>query len=73
MLLDGKRPDLIKSGSGATNTLEARATGTHFVCSINGVKVGEVDDSTDASGDIGLAGSDDGSDVVYTNFSLTVL
>jgi hypothetical protein len=73
ILLSGRRPDLIKSGSGATNTLEVRATGTHFVCTINGVKVGEVDDSTYASGAIGLGASPDGADVVYTNFSLTVL
>lgn len=40
----------IRQGLSVTNTLDVRAVGAHFDFYINGVKVGEVDDSTYPSG-----------------------
>jgi hypothetical protein len=62
----------IARGLGVTNTLRVRARGSRFACFVNGVEVGQVDDTTFTSGKTGLVG-DDGIEVVFTNFALTRL
>lgn len=59
----------LRRGLGATNTLEVRATGTHFAFFINGTQVGEADDSTYASGTPGLINI--GGETVFSDFYLS--
>jgi hypothetical protein len=61
----------IHTGLNATNTLEMRMQGAHFDFLINGMPVGQADDSTFAAGATGLGGGD-GIEVVYTNFKITL-
>ena len=60
----------INKGLFHSNTLQVRATGSHFEFFVNNVKVGQANDSSYAQGTIGL-GSNDQLEVVYTNFILT--
>jgi hypothetical protein len=60
----------INKGRFHSNTLQIRATGSHFEFFVNNVKVGQATDSSYAQGTIGL-GSNDQLEVVYTNFILT--
>ncbi len=62
----------IQTGSGATNQLRVLAVGSHFVFYVNGQQVGTADDSTFASGEVGLATYDQNgvSDAVFTNLTI---
>jgi hypothetical protein len=60
----------INKGRFHSNTLQVRATGSHFEFFVNNVKVGQVNDSSYPQGVVGL-GSNDQLEVVYTNFILT--
>jgi len=60
----------INKGLFHSNTLQVRATGSHFEFFVNTVKVGQVTDATYAAGAVGLGGNDQ-LEVVYTNFILT--
>lgn len=62
----------IKTGIGASNTLEVRASGTHFQFFINSTPVGEADDSTYSSGKVGVDGGGSGLETVFTNFTVAV-
>ena len=59
----------IHNGIHQVNTLEVKMKGTHFDFFINGAKVGEINDSHYATGQIGLSG-EDGVEVVYTDLSI---
>jgi hypothetical protein len=59
----------IHSGLHVVNTLEVKMKGSHFDFFINGAKVGEINDSHYATGQIGLSG-EDGVEVVYTDLSI---
>jgi hypothetical protein len=60
----------IRPGLNAQNTLEVKATGTHFTFFVNGTQVGEADDASLAkAGELGVAGHD-GIEVVFTAFTL---
>lgn len=60
----------IKKGLNASNVLEVRMRGAHFDLYANGAKVGQADDTTFATGIVGVSGTV-GADVVYTNFKVT--
>ena len=64
--LGGTSDNSIKTGLNATNELEVIAIGSHFDFYVNGTKVGSADDTTFASGEIGLSGAD-GDEVVFSN------
>jgi hypothetical protein len=59
----------LHSGLHEVNTLEVKMKGSHFDFFINGAKVGEINDSHYATGQIGLSG-EDGVEVVYTDLSI---
>jgi hypothetical protein len=59
----------VHNGIHKVNTLEVKMKGTHFDFFINGTKVGEINDSHYATGQIGLSG-EDGVEVVYTDLSI---
>jgi hypothetical protein len=70
-VLDDVKPNAaIKTGLNVTNHLEVRATGSHFDFFVNGVKVGQHDDSSYPSGIPGLSGAKN-AEMVYTNFKVT--
>ena len=60
----------IRTGVGATNTVEVRAVGSQFTLLVNGTQVGHADDTSLASGDVWLdtGGS---AECVYTYFVAT--
>jgi hypothetical protein len=60
----------IKGGLNSVNVLSVHAAGSHFDFYVNGTKVGQADDSTFASGRVGLAGGTN-IQVVYNNFKVT--
>ncbi|HEX6818174.1 MAG TPA: hypothetical protein VF120_07355 [Ktedonobacterales bacterium] len=62
----------IKTGLGATNTLEVRAQGGNFYFFVNGTSVGQASDNSYASGLPGLTGNS-GSTIEYANFKLSKL
>jgi hypothetical protein len=64
--------DVIKTDTGASNTLDVQMKGGHFTFSINGVQVGEADDAEFTTGQVGLTGYT-GLQVVYTDFTITPL
>ncbi|MGO8946222.1 MAG: hypothetical protein ACLQUY_00880 [Ktedonobacterales bacterium] len=68
-LIDPTLDNAVRAGLDQANTLEVKMKGTHFQFSINGIKVGEIDDSHYAAGQIGLSG-EDGVAVVYTDLSI---
>jgi hypothetical protein len=59
----------LHSGLHEVNKLEVKMKGSHFDFFINGAKVGEINDSHYATGQIGLSG-EDGVEVVYTDLSI---
>lgn len=62
----------IKPGIGAENSLLARVHGTHFQFFVNGVALGQLNDSTFSSGEIGLVGpSSSAADAAWNNFQIT--
>ncbi len=62
----------ITAGLGASNTLTVTAQGGHFIFSVNGVVVGQANDSAISSGTIALAVPADHLTVVYNNFVVSV-
>jgi hypothetical protein len=60
---------VIVGGWNTVNTLRVRAMGSHFDFFVNGTKVGQADDATFSSGEVGLTGGD-GIEVVFTNFKV---
>lgn len=69
-LIEYTHNDVIQGGLNTPNTLEVHAKGSHFDFFVNGTKVGEADDSTYASGGIGLA-SGANVEAVFTNLVIT--
>ena len=63
----------IKGGLNVVNTLQVQAKGSHFKFFVNGVMVGEADDSTYATGYTGLSGGGGGIEDAYNNFLVTSL
>jgi serine/threonine protein kinase len=63
----------LKQGLNATNTLKVRITGHHFVFFINGAQVGQADDSSIASGRVGIINTVGRLAVVYNNFTIATL
>lgn len=63
----------IKPGLNATNTLLVQAKGAHFVFFVNGTQVGQADDSTFASGEIGLLATGAETEVAFNNIKITKL
>lgn len=62
----------LKPGLSVVNTLLVRAHGAHFQFFANGVELGQLDDPTYASGEIGLRGASPGpADVAWSNFQMT--
>lgn len=68
-LIDFSSAASIHAGLNVVNTLEVRAKGAHFDFWINGAKVGQFDDSTYASGLVGLACSDN-TECVFSNLTI---
>lgn len=62
----------IKPGVGADNLLLMRAHGAHLQFFANGVALGQLNDSTFSSGEIGLLGPQPGpADIAWNNFQIT--
>jgi hypothetical protein len=62
----------IKPGIGADNLLLVRAHGAHFQFFVNGVALGQLDDTAFSSGEIGLLGPQPGpADIAWNNFQIT--
>jgi hypothetical protein len=59
----------IKTGLNASNTLRVDMNGSHFDNYVNGTKVGQDDDSSIASGQVGLY-DEAGNEVVFTNLTV---
>lgn len=64
-----QRNTAVRTGSGATNTLETLVSGTHFTFFVNGVKVGEADDSSVGNGRVGLY-AEQGVEATFTNLMI---
>lgn len=62
----------IAHGLNATNTLQVVAKGSHFTFYVNGVQVGSFNDTTFASGEVGLD-SGKGIEVVYRNLKISAV
>lgn len=62
----------INTGANASNTITVRAKGAHFIFYINGVKVGQADNSQFGSGRIGLITTYHDLYVVYNDFVVEV-
>jgi hypothetical protein len=69
-LVDFTASAAITGGLNATNTLDVRAVGSHFDFSVNGTKVGEIDDASYAAGRVDL-GAATGVEVLYTGLKIT--
>lgn len=61
----------IKPGIGVVNTVLVRAHGAHLQFFVNGVELGQLTDSTFASGAIGLRGPSVAADTAWNNFQIT--
>jgi len=61
----------IHHGANEVNTLKVRAIGTHFTFFVNGIQVGEADDSTFSDGRCGVDGGGS-SEIVFTNFEIAL-
>lgn len=72
MLHDFTDSAAIARGLNATNTLQVVAKGSHFTFYANGVQVGSFNDTTFASGEVGLHGGE-GIEVVYRNLKISAL
>lgn len=68
-LVDYTASAAIHGGLNTSNTLEVRAKGTHFDFFANGTKIGQVDDTTYASGLVGLSGAENG-ECVFANLTI---
>ena len=64
-----ERNTAVQAGSGATNALEVLVVGTHFTFFVNGVKVGEADDSSVGNGRVGLY-AEQGIEASFTNLEI---
>jgi hypothetical protein len=60
----------IHQGLASANTLEVRATGSHFEFAVNGTQVGSADDTTFTSGICGLF-ADQGIETSFTSFQVS--
>jgi hypothetical protein len=69
-LVDYTPNSAIHGGLNTTNTMSVTAKGSHFDFFVNGTKVGQTDDTSYTSGELGIAGSD-GAECVFTNFLVT--
>jgi hypothetical protein len=71
---DFQSSSAIKTGDGATNDLRVLVVGSHFTFFVNGQQVGALDDSTYTTGRSGVVNDDTdaNSEVVFTNFSVSV-
>jgi hypothetical protein len=81
-VVNGQHTDLIPyvhttaihTGLNVSNTITVRAVGSHFVFIINGVQVGQSDDSTLAKGLCGVEGNSHGQvEILVTRFTLDLL
>jgi hypothetical protein len=64
-----ERDTAVQVGLGATNALEVWVVGTHFTFFVNGVKVGEADDSSVGNGRVGLY-AEQGVEASFTNLMI---
>ena len=62
----------IHRGLNATNMLEVVANGAHFMFYVNGVVVGQANDTAHPSGEVGIDG-DYNAEVVFSNFKVVEL
>lgn len=69
-LADFATNSAVHTGLNATNTLEVKAVNSHFEFDVNGQMVDQVDDSTFASGLVGL-GVLDSVTAIYSNLTIT--
>jgi hypothetical protein len=70
-IIDSTPSTAIKPGLNTTNTLLVQAKGAHFVFFVNGTQVGQTDDSTFASGEIGLTATGAATEVAFNNIKIT--
>ena len=70
-MVDFTPNDAIKGGLKTVNALEVSAKGSHFDFFVNATKVGSADDSTFASGEVGVVGGSS-SECVFTNFIVSL-
>lgn len=63
----------IKRGPNASNTITVVMRGSHFTFYVNGVQIGQADDSAYASGTTGIVNIVSRLQVVYNDFSVAVL
>ncbi|MGO8946221.1 MAG: hypothetical protein ACLQUY_00875 [Ktedonobacterales bacterium] len=68
-LIQPKTSTAIKGTLNQSNTLQVKAAGSHFEFFVNGVQIGQAEDSAYSSGLIGLT-SEGGVEVVYANISV---
>jgi hypothetical protein len=69
-VVDYTKNSAIKGGLNTKNTLSVTSKGSHFDFFVNGTKVGQADDSTYASGELGLLGSEN-VEIVFNNLLVT--
>jgi hypothetical protein len=69
-IVDWQGSNAINGGLTVTNTLLVHAHGAHFDFFVNGVKIGQADDSTYASGRVGV-GTGQNVQAVFNNFKIT--
>lgn len=62
----------IHQGLVTVNTLQVRAQGSHFVFFVNGIQVGEADDSMFTSGMSGVDGGGGGTEMAFNNFKISI-
>jgi hypothetical protein len=69
-VVDYTKNSAIHGGLNTTNTLSVTAKGSHFDFFVNGTKVGQADDTTYATGELGLLGSEN-AEIVFANLLVT--
>lgn len=62
----------LHQGLGKANTLRVRMSGSHFVFFVNGTQIGQVSDTTYASGRVGVSGAITGTDTIFSDFSIAL-
>lgn len=62
----------INRGPNASNTITVYMRGSHFIFYANGVQIGQADDSTYASGQVGIVNIVSHLDVIYNDFTVSV-
>ena len=71
-IIDFTASAAIKQGINVVNRLLVRARGSHFEFFINGVQVGQADDTTFSTGVSGVVSSGDPIEVAFNNFTIAL-